>query len=194
MTCVAFTSTVGLALFLWLAPRGGLAQTPEQQKLWEVERAQALAEETARQQRLAQERAARKADPMAWVHGLDPLAAGGWEFRAVANDGSWATFSTDHQMKRAGQLVTVWLRREYAEPQGEGGEKYLSNVEKVQYQCTDQRTRALLSIYYPENNLRGSERIEEGDPKQTPWGAIVPGTQDELNSQWACNAARGKHG
>jgi len=48
---------------------------------------------------------------MGWVHTLNPMTAGGWQFRAVAPDGSWASFSTEHQMKRSGHLITVWLRR-----------------------------------------------------------------------------------
>src|SRR5580700_1488263 len=110
------------------------AQTPEQQKLWEAQRAQSQAEEKVRAEQLAQQRAARKADPMAWVRTLNPMSAGGWQFRAVAADGSWAAYSTDHQMKRAGRLVTVWLRQEYPEPQrNNGGDIFLSNVEKIQY-------------------------------------------------------------
>src|SRR6204780_3107914 len=98
------------------------AQTPEQQKMWDAQRAQAQADEKAKAEKLAAQRAARKADPMAWVRTLNPLTAGGWQFRSVAPDGSWASFSTEHQMKRSGHLITVWLREEYPEPQrGSGG-------------------------------------------------------------------------
>ena len=167
-----------------------IGQTPEQQKTWEVERARAEAEEKARVERLARERAARKAAPMGWVRTLDPMSAGGWEFRAVATDGSWATFSSTHQIKRSGQVVTVWLREEYAEPQTGGGSPYSSLVEKAQYDCKKEQTRDLLVIYYSGNNIQGSEQTDESDPKDTPWTAIVPGTRDELNFQWACAHVR----
>src|SRR5208283_2419223 len=75
----------------------GAAQTPEQQKNWDAQRAQSLADEKAKAERLAQQRAARKADPMAWVRTLNPLSTGGWQFRAVAEDGSWAAYSNEHQ-------------------------------------------------------------------------------------------------
>src|ERR1700677_285804 len=88
----------------------GFGQTPEQEKAWAEDRARATAEAKATQERLARERAARKADPMGWVRTLDPMTNGGWEFRSVASDGSWAVFSTSHQFKRAGQIVTVWMR------------------------------------------------------------------------------------
>ena len=172
-----------------------VGQTPEQKQLWEAQRAQALADEKLKAEELARARAARKTDPMAWVHGLDPLSGGGWEFRTVSPDGSWAVFSTEHQMKRSGQTVTVWLRREFAEAQtNSDGDQYLSDVEKVQYQCAEERSRALLVIYYAENNIRGSQRSEESDPKQTPWSPIVPGTQDESSAQWACNYGKAKRG
>jgi hypothetical protein len=169
------------------------AQTPEQQKLWEAQRAQSQAEEKVRAEQLAQQRAARKADPMAWVRTLNPMSAGGWQFRAVAADGSWAAYSTDHQMKRAGRLVTVWLRQEYPEPQrNNGGDIFLSNVEKIQYDCANQRARALLIIYYAENNISGNQQTEATDVKQAPWDPIVPGTQSEYIYQWACQAGAGK--
>jgi hypothetical protein len=170
-----------------------LAQTPEQAKLWEEQRAQAQADAKARAERAAQLREQRKADPMGWVRTLDPMTAGGWQFRAVAADGSWAVFSTEHQMKRSGRLVTVWLRQETPEPQhAEGGEIYLSNVEKVQYDCGNDRIRALMVIYYSGNNLSGSQQTEETDIKQAHWLPVVPGTQSETIYSWACADGRGK--
>jgi hypothetical protein len=169
------------------------AQTPEQQKMWDAQRAQSQADERARADYLAAQRAARRADPMAWVRSLNPMTAGGWQFRGVAPDGSWASFSTEHQMKRSGRLITVWLREEYPEPQRtNGGDIYFSYVEKIQYDCGNERARALLIIYYSENNISGSETSEATDVKQAAWVPIVPGTQSESVYQWACEIAGGK--
>jgi hypothetical protein len=176
-----------------LHPDKGGAQTPEQEKLWSAQRAQSQADQKTKADLLAAQRAARRADPMAWVHTLNPLAAGGWQFRAVAPDGSWASFSTDHQMKRSGRLITVWLRQEYPEPQrSNGGDIYLSFVEKMQFDCAHEQARALLIIYYSENNITGSETSEATDVKQAVWVPIVPGTQSENVYLWACEAAGGK--
>jgi hypothetical protein len=173
----------------------GTAQTPEQTKMWEAQRAQTQADEKAKVERLAAQRADRKADPMAWVRTLNPMTAGGWQFRAVAPDGSWASFSTEHQMKRSGRLITVWLREEYPEPQrNSGGDIYFSYVEKIQYDCANERARALLIIYYSENNISGSETSEATDVKQAAWVPIVPGTHSENVYQWACEVAGGKDG
>ena len=184
---LAMTAVVGASLFASVDSAG---QTPAQAELWEQQRTQALADEQARASQLYREREARRADPMAWVRTLDPMAAGGWEFRAVAADGSWATYSTTHQMKRAGSQVTVWLRQEYAEPQAVGSGKYLSVVEKIQYDCARDRARPLLIIYYSANNIQGSEQSEETDAKTAVWNAIVPGTRDEFNFLWACGAGK----
>ena len=188
--------------FGWLAAvfaacllQGGVcaAQTPEQQKMWDAQRAQAQAEEKAKAERLATQRAARKADPMAWVNSLNPLSTGGWQFRSVAPDGSWASFSTEHQLKRSGHLVTAWLRQEYPEPQrSNSGGIYLSYVEKIQYDCANERARALLIIYYSENNITGSQESNATDVKQAVWVPIVPGTPSENVYQWACAAANGQ--
>jgi hypothetical protein len=189
-TAVLAATTV-LAAVALLFGSTGAAQTPEQEKNWEADRARAAAEEKIRADQLARERAARRADPMAWARGLDPMTSGGWEFRAVANDGSWATFSSSHQMKRSGQVVTVWLRQEYAETQVGIDGPYLSVVEKAQYDCKKQQARNLLVIYYAANNIQGNEQTEEADPKTTPWNAIVPGTREELHFQWACTHGAG---
>src|SRR6202162_4729660 len=158
-----------------------VGQTPEQEKQWQAQRAQAQAEEKLQAEKLAKEREARRADPMAWVGTLDPMSSGGWTFKAVGADGSWATFSTEHQLKRSGHLVTAWLRQEYPEQQrSAAGDSYLSDVEKVQYDCTNERARVLLAIFYASNNLAGSQQSEEPDQKQVAWEAIVPGTQSEL--------------
>jgi hypothetical protein len=170
------------------------AQTPEQTKIWEAQRAEKQAEEKARAERLAAQRAARKADPMAWVRTLNPMSAGGWQFRAVAPDGSWASYSTEHQLKRSGHLVTAWLRQEYPEPQrSSGGNVYLSNVERVQYDCGNERARALVIVYYTENNISGGEQSESTDIKQAPWVPIVPGTGSENIYLWACETVGKSH-
>jgi hypothetical protein len=127
---------------------------------------------------------------MAWVRTLNPMTAGGWEFRAAANDGSWAAYTTKHQMKRSGKSVTIWLRQEYAEPQMNNNNQYLSVVEKVQYDCMKEQERPLLVIYYSGNNIQGNEQTEEADIKTAAWDPIVPGTRDEYNYLWACDTGK----
>ena len=184
---LAMTAVVGINFF---ASTKSAGQTPAEAQLWEQQRAQTRADDQARSAQLSREREARRADPMTWVRTLDPMSAGGWEFRAVAADGSWATYSTIHQMKRAGSQVTVWLRQEYAEPQAGDNFKYLSVVEKIQYDCTKDRARPLLVIYYAGNNIQGSEQSEEADAKTAVWNPIVPGTRDEFDYVWACGAGK----
>jgi hypothetical protein len=172
-----------------LAADIGGAQTPDQQSAWDAERVKVVAEQKARAERLAAERAARRADVMGWVRTLDPMPSGGWEFRAAAGDAAWAAYSTDHQLQQSSNSVTVWLRQEFSEPQQDPrGGAYLSYVQKVEYDCQKNRVRPRLVIYYSDNNLRGVTQSIEMDPKQTQWGSIVPGTLDETNFQWACTA------
>ena len=165
------------------------AQTPEETTAWEAQRAQVQAEARVRAERLARERDARRADPMAWVRTLAPLSAGGWEFRSVAPDGSWAVYTTLHQLKRAGKLVTIWLRQEYPEAQRTDDFTFLSYVEKVQYDCVNDRLKPLLVIYYAGNSLSGAQQSQANDPKQVDWTPVVPGTQSETLFHWACAPA-----
>lgn len=172
-----------------LCAAAAIAQTPEETRAWEAQRAQEQAREKVQAEQLAKQREARKADPMAWVRTLDPMTPGGWTFRAVGADGSWAAYSTVHQLKRSGRLVTMWLRQEYPEPQrNSDGDPYSSDVEKVVYDCGKERARVLLVIYYAGNNLSGSQQSDAADPKQVSWDPIVPGTQSEIVFRWACGA------
>jgi len=186
-----WAAAAGAAAALLAGAASAYGQTPEQEKQWAVEREQAAQAAKARTEELARERAARKANPMAWVRTLDPMASGGWEFRSVATDGSWAIFSSTHQMKRSGQVVTVWMRHEYAEPQTGDSGAYLSAVEKEQYDCKKEQSRDLLVIYYAANNIQGNAQTEEDDPKTAPWNPIVPGTREETSFLWACAQGRG---
>lgn len=175
------------AILLFATTASTMAQTPEESKAWEAQKAQAAAEAQARADRMAQQRTLRKADPMAWVRTLDPMSSGGWEFRTVASDGSWAIYSTEHQLKRSGHTVTIWLRQEYPEPQRmDSGGAFLSEVEKMQYDCGSEKLRALMVIYYGGNNLTGTQDNQETDPKQAPWAPVVPGTMNETLLQWVC--------
>lgn len=193
LAVILILSKVGAAAGALLQSSVGLAQTPDQQKTWEAERAQATADAKARLEQIERDRAVRQADPMAWVKTLDPMTSGGWEFRTVASDGSWATYSTTQQLKRSSKGVTVWLRQEFAEPQRDSNDdSYLSLVQKVEYDCTKSRARPLLVIYYAQNNIKGNAQTEEADPKQAPWGPIVPGTLGDSNFQWACTADKAK--
>lgn len=183
-------TALGAVVMALIAGSAAFGQTPDQEKVWAEDRARAAAEAKDSRERLAQERAARKADPMAWVRTLDPMTSGGWEFRSVATDGAWAVFSSTHQLKRSGHIVTVWMRHEYAEAQTGDGGPYLSAVEKTQFDCKKQQSRNLLVVYYSANNVQGNEQTDESDPKNTPWNAIVPGTRDESNFLWACGQDR----
>ena len=88
----------------------------------------------------------------------------------------------------------MWLRQEYPEPQRDsGGNVYLSNVEKVQFDCNKEQQRLLTVVFYSDNNISGSEQQQdESDPKHVPWASIIPGTQSESVFQWACTNPHGR--
>jgi hypothetical protein len=151
------------------------------------------AENKAKAERLAQQRAARRADPMSWVRTLNPMATGGWEFRGVAADGSWAILqhrSPDEALRAHDHAVAAAGISRGAEEQRR--RSILEQRRKVQFDCGKDRQRLLIVIYYSENNISGSQQQEENDPKNAPWQAVVPGTQSESVFQWACSGSRGK--
>jgi hypothetical protein len=195
MTRSKVCASVAIALIAACLPCICNAQSPEeQQQFWEAQKAKAAAQNKANAELLAQQRAARKADPMAWVRTLSTLSGGGWELRGVATDGSWAIFTTDHQMKRSGHTVTLWLRQEFPEVQRDaGGNLYMSSVEQLQFDCRKSQQRLLTVVFYAENNISGApQQQDEGDPKHAPWSSIIPGTQSDSVFQWACTDPHAK--
>ena len=142
-------------------------------------------------EQLARERAARRADPMAWVRTLDPMSERRLGIsQRRQSDGSWAIFSSTHQFKRSGQVVTVWLRHEYAEPQLGNAGPYLSEVEKAQYDCKKEQARDLLAVYYAANNVQGSQQTEEADRRTRPGTRSCRARARRRTFLWACAQAR----
>jgi hypothetical protein len=181
------SSLASSVLFIAAIPQSA-AQTPgsagsQFQPLQDKVAAQDKAEEASRTGN------AQRLDPGAtdWIKYLDPVPAGGWVFRGSAGDGSWALFTSKHQRKRIGQVVTLWLRWEQFEQQtGPAGIHFMSYIEKVEYDCGNDRARTLAQITYPKNNLKGDANNREFDPKTSAWELIAPGTQGENNLQFAC--------
>jgi hypothetical protein len=149
----AAAASAAAFLALQFAASIGVAQTPEQQSAWDAERVRNIAEQKARAERIAAQRAVRRADVMGWVRTLDPMVSGGWEFRAAEGDGSWAAFSTDHQLLRSGSTVTVW-----AAP-GIRGTPAGSPRRRLSQRCAEGRVRLPeeSSPGEPGNLLRGKQ-------------------------------------
>jgi hypothetical protein len=153
---------------------------------------QTLAEMVAAEDRMEGESLAgihryHSLDDIDWTKYLDSVAGGGWVLRYKGVDGSWALFTSDKRERRIGQVVTLWLRWEQAEQQiSPTGAIFLSYLEKVEYNCTNERVRTLVQTIYPENNLSGNPQTVEVDPKTVHWASIIPGTQGETNFHAAC--------
>ena len=153
---------------------------------------QTLAEKVVAEDRMEEESLAgihhhHSLDDIDWTKYLDPLAGGGWDLRYKGIDGSWALFTSDKRKRRVGQLVTIWLRWEQSVQQkSPTGVIFLSYLEKIEYDCTNEQVRTLAQTIYPESNLGGNPQTLEVDPKTVRWASIIPGTQGETNFHIAC--------
>jgi hypothetical protein len=142
--------------------------------------------DVAKLKRQEAERKRQDDDMKYWTHELDPLPNGGWSFRHFADDWSYALYSSNHQRRRVGDVVTLWLRWEQRDQQNATGYAFRSYVAKVEFDCTGARMRTVAETFYPERNLKGDPQSLDLNPKSITWDSVIPGSQGEYTLQFAC--------
>jgi hypothetical protein len=178
-----------------------MAQVPDtstnspHQTLADKVAAEDLVDDKSAAAKLKREEAERKQqedDMKYWTNDLDPLPSGGWAFRHYADDWAWALYTSSHQRKRVGDVVTIWLRWEHRDAQvsGVGMIRYHSYVEKDEFDCAGARIRIIAQTFYAERNLKGEPHSLDLNSKSAQWEAIIPGSQGEYNLQIACGTVR----
>jgi hypothetical protein len=179
----------------WLCGSSCFAQTQDattnspHQSLAEKVAAEDLMDDKSEVAKLERKEAERKRqddDMKYWTHELDPLPNGGWSFRHYADDWSWALYTSNHQRRRVGDVVTLWLRWEHRDSQSPAGHAFRSYVEKVEFDCNGARMRTVAETFYAERNLKGNPHSLDLNPKSITWDSVIPGSQGEYNLQYAC--------
>jgi hypothetical protein len=123
-----------------------------------------------------------------WAATLDRLPEGGWTFVMVSDEGTYAVFGTRRHAIRTGDVVTVWLRFEYREPQTNSGERYKSQVERKVYDCARMASKTVSDTRYAENNLTGVGASDTYDESKISWTPAIPGTVGDFLIDWACKS------
>jgi hypothetical protein len=118
-----------------------------------------------------------------WVKQLDLKGRMDWEW--IETYPSEVYFATRKDAGRDGDVVTMWTRIEYRDPQG-GPVAHRSVASRDAWDCAGKRRSNLSTIYYRWSNL------EDGDPqKGTPglaqWDAVEPGSLGATLLEFACS-------
>jgi hypothetical protein len=104
----------------------------------------------------------------------------------VSDDGTYAVFGSRRHAIREGNVVSIWLRREYRESQSNGAGSYKAAVERYMYDCARVASKNVAGTFYSENNLGGSGSSFTNEEKLVSWVPAIPGTLGDFLLDWAC--------
>jgi hypothetical protein len=123
-----------------------------------------------------------------WKTVLEPLSVGGWSYISDGpGENPSAIYASTHNLLHNGNVVTAWMRWEFARPQAEVYPlHYLSAVTREELDCDARSYRRAAVIYYTRNNLqdKGPSFTELDD--DTTWKLAIPGSAPDAMLNWAC--------
>jgi hypothetical protein len=126
-----------------------------------------------------------------WKNVLDPLPAGGWKYitDGPAENPS-SVYASTHSIVHNGNVVTAWMRWEFAHPQAEVYPlHYLSAVTREELDCDARTYRRAEVIYYIRNNLQEKGPSFTALNDDTTWKQAIPGSEPDAMLNWGCPVA-----
>jgi hypothetical protein len=118
----------------------------------------------------------------AWVKKLELRGRSDWEWLETYPEQVY--FATRVESERNGDVVTMWLRIEYKNPQSPGAHK--SAVSRDDWDCLKRQRSTRGLIFYKWNNLQADEPIRSTNLLRY-WEKIAPGTIGETLLNFACS-------
>ena len=116
-----------------------------------------------------------------WVKRLQIPLDSDWEWIETAEDRVF--FATRLGATRKGDVVTMWLRVEFRDPQPAG--KHLSVAEKDEWDCRTRKRSTLAATLYRWNNLQDSDPNRAAAALRT-WEDVPKGSVGEAMLDFAC--------
>jgi hypothetical protein len=123
-----------------------------------------------------------------WKSVLDPLPAGGWKYISDGPaDNPSAVYASMHSIMHNGNVVTAWMRWEFARPQAEVYPlHYLSAVTREELDCDARSYRRAEVVYYTRNNLQEKGPSFTALDDDTTWKQAIPGSEPDAMLNWGC--------
>jgi len=117
-----------------------------------------------------------------WVKKLEPRGRSDWEWLETYPEQVY--FATRVESERNGDIVTMWMRTEYKNPQSPGAHKSVASRDDWDCVKRQRSTRGL--IFYKWNNLQADEPVRSTNLLRY-WEKIEPGTIGETLLNFACS-------
>jgi hypothetical protein len=126
-----------------------------------------------------------------WKSVLDPLPGGGWTYISDGPaENPSAVYASAHSIMHNGNVVTAWMRWEFARPQAEVYPlHYLSAVTREELDCDARSYRRAGVIYYTRNNLQEKGPSFTALDDDTTWKQAIPGSEPDAMLNWGCTLA-----
>lgn len=116
-----------------------------------------------------------------WVKKLELRGRSDWEWLETYPEQVY--FATRVEAERNGDIVTMWLRIEYKNPQSPGAHK--SAVSRDDWDCVKRQRSTRGLIFYKWNNLQADEPVHSSNLLRY-WEKTTPGTIGETLLEFAC--------
>ncbi|HEY6458151.1 MAG TPA: surface-adhesin E family protein [Steroidobacteraceae bacterium] len=123
-----------------------------------------------------------------WKGVLDPLPGGGWKYISDGPaDNPSAVYASSHSILHNGNVVTAWMRWEFARAQAEVYPlHYLSAVTREELDCDARAYRRTAVVYYTRNNLQEKGPSFTALNDDTTWKQAIPGSEPDAMLNWGC--------
>ncbi len=118
-----------------------------------------------------------------WVKRLDLKGRMDWEW--IETYPTAVYFATRQDVERDGDVVTLWTRIEYRDPQA-SPVPHRSVASRDAWDCASKRRSNVSVLYYEWNDLEDSEP-GKGTPGLPSWDAVEPGTLGATLLDFACS-------
>jgi hypothetical protein len=126
-----------------------------------------------------------------WKSVLDPLPAGAWKYISDGPaENPSEVYASMHSILHNGNVVTAWMRWEFARPQAEVYPlHYLSAVTREELDCDARSYRRAEVVYYTHNNLQEKGASFTALDDDTTWKQAIPGSEPDAMLNWGCTLA-----
>lgn len=118
-----------------------------------------------------------------WVKNLKIELAQDWEWVETYEDRVF--FATRLDARRNGDVVKMWTRVEYKDPQGPAVSPHRSAVSWDDWDCKTKRRGTAVMIMYRYNNLEDNDPLKATNPIKA-WVNVQPDTIGTALLEFAC--------